>query len=116
LVGRGIAQAISQHECRIIARKREGTGPPWSWAHRPFLLQLAYTFGLLFGRGLYARYREDAGRFRDGYDDLLWSTGLHGAAELASRFGIDVRVAGSWRASLDVIRAQISQFEKLATP
>ena len=74
-----------------------------------------YTFGLLFGLGLYARYRADADRFRAGYDDLLASTGLHSAADLAGRFGIDVRSMGFWRASLDVVRQQISQFETLTT-
>ena len=73
-----------------------------------------YTFGLLFGLGLYARYREDAERFRAGYDDLLSSTGLESAADLAARFGIDVRAAGFWRSSLDVVREQIKRFETLA--
>jgi len=72
-----------------------------------------YTFGLLFGLGLYAQYRKDADGFRAGYDELLSSTGLHDAAELASRFGIDVRAQGFWGASLDVIREQIRQFETL---
>jgi oligoendopeptidase F len=72
-----------------------------------------YTFGLLFGLGLYARYRENPARFRAGYDDLLASTGLHSAADLAARFGIDIRQAAFWRASLDVVREQVSEFEKL---
>jgi oligoendopeptidase F len=72
-----------------------------------------YTFGLLFGLGLYAQYRADAERFRAGYDDLLSSTGLHSAADLAGRFGIDIRSAGFWRASLDVIREQVTAFERL---
>jgi oligoendopeptidase F len=99
-----------------------GARHPYMWAMKPHYYSTGrsfynwpYTFGLLFGLGLYARYREDADRFRDGYDDLLSSTGLHGAADLASRFGIDVRAAGFWRASLDVIREEIGQFEKLAT-
>src|SRR5262249_33761246 len=50
-----------------------------------------YTFGLLFGLGLYARYREDPQRFRAGYDDLLPATGLEGAADLGRRFGIEIR-------------------------
>ncbi len=72
-----------------------------------------YTFGQLFGLGLFARYREDADSFRAGYDDLLASTGLFQVAELAQRFGIDVRSPAFWRASLDVIREQIRQFEEL---
>jgi oligoendopeptidase F len=69
---------------------------------------------LLFGLGLYARYREDPDRFRAGYDDLLSSTGLESAADLAQRFGIDVRTGAFWRASLDVVRERIKEFEEVA--
>ncbi len=69
-----------------------------------------YMFGLLFGLGLYARYQQDAGAFRAGYDSLLASTGLADAATLAARFGIDVRTPDFWRASLGVIRQDIDRF------
>ena len=72
-----------------------------------------YTFGLLFGIGLYACYQDDPDRFRAGYDDLLSSTGLADAAGLAGRFGIDVRSTDFWRSSLDVLRARIDAFEAL---
>ncbi|HET9109856.1 MAG TPA: M3 family oligoendopeptidase [Ktedonobacterales bacterium] len=72
-----------------------------------------YMFGLLFGLGLYARYQQDPDGFRERYDDLLASTGLADAATLAARFGIDTRSADFWRASLDVIRADIARFEEL---
>jgi pepF/M3 family oligoendopeptidase len=74
-----------------------------------------YTYGLLFGLGLYSRYRDDPDRFRAGYDDLLSSTGMDDAAGLAARFGIDVRDVGFWSASLDVLRARIDAFDELAT-
>jgi pepF/M3 family oligoendopeptidase len=96
---------------------------PYMWALKPHYYSTGrsfynwpYTFGLLFGLGLYARYREDAEGFRARYDDLLSSTGLSSAAELAARFGIDVRSTDFWRASLDVIREQINQFETLTEP
>ena len=73
-----------------------------------------YTYGLLFGIGLYARYLDDPDRFRSGYDDLLSSTGLADAAGLAGRFGIDVRSTAFWASSLDVLRARIAAFEELA--
>jgi oligoendopeptidase F len=72
-----------------------------------------YCFGLLFGTGLYARYREDPDRFRAQYDDLLSATGLESAASLARRFDIDVADVGFWRDSLAVIRARIDDFERL---
>ncbi len=72
-----------------------------------------YMFGLLFGLGLYARYQADPEGFKAGYDDLLSSTGLSDTAELAGRFGIDLRSPAFWRASLDVLRRDIDRFEAL---
>jgi oligoendopeptidase F len=66
-----------------------------------------YTFGLLFGLGLYAEFRRDPERFRGGYDDLLGATGLGDAAPLAARFGIDIRDEGFWASSLAVIADRI---------
>src|SRR5205823_14939868 len=73
-----------------------------------------YTFGLLFGTGLYARCTAGPELFRLGYDDLLSATGLGEAAELAARFGIDVRDEGFWNDSLDVIRGRITDYEAVA--
>ena len=73
-----------------------------------------YLFGLLFGLGLYARYREDPAGFRAGYDDLLANTGRADAASLAARWGIDLRDIAFWRSSLDVVRADVGRFEALA--
>ncbi len=91
---------------------------PYMWAMKPHyysstFYNYPYMFGLLFGLGLYARYRQDPEAFKAGYDDLLSSTGLGNAADLAARFGIDTRSPNFWRASLDVIRGEIDQFEKL---
>lgn len=95
---------------------------PYMWAMKPHyysshsFYNWPYTFGLLFGLGLYARYREDPPGFRAGYDELLSSTGLEGAAELGQRFGIDIRSAAFWRASLDVCRERIVEFAALVPP
>ena len=69
-----------------------------------------YMFGLLFGLGLYARYQQDPEQFKQGYDDLLSSTGLADAATLAARFDIDLRSEAFWNASLDIICADIAAF------
>ena len=56
------------------------------WAVKPHYFtpfyNWPYTFGLLFGIGLYAKYVEDPERFRAGYDDLLSATGMADAASL----------------------------------
>jgi oligoendopeptidase F len=79
----------------------------------PTFYNYPYTFGLLFGLGLYSHYTKDPERFRVGYDALLSSTGLADAATLAARFGIDIHGLSFWRSSLDVIRARVAEFESL---
>lgn len=98
----------------------DSTLHPYMWAVKghyftPFY-NWPYTFGLLFGIGLYARYVEDPGRFRSGYDDLLASTGMGDAADLGARFGIDVRSTDFWADSLAVLRGRIEDFIALADP
>jgi oligoendopeptidase F len=73
-----------------------------------------YTFGLLFGIGLYARYIDDPEQFRAGYDDLLSTVGMADAAALAGRFGFDVRERGFWADSLAVLGRHIDDYERLA--
>ncbi len=92
---------------------------PYMWAVKPHYYSRSfynwpYTFGMLFGLGLYAAHREDPEAFRDGYDDLLSSTGLDDAAGLARRFGIDVTAESFWSSSLDVVRERVDRFERLA--
>ena len=93
---------------------------PYMWAMKPHYYSSSfsfynypYMFGLLFGLGLYARYKEDGEKFKSGYDELLSSTGLADAASLAQQFGIDIHSVDFWRASLDIVRQDIELFEEL---
>jgi oligoendopeptidase F len=72
-----------------------------------------YAFGLLFGTGLYAIYQERGASFVPHYMDLLASTGEASAAELAARFGIDIRTRAFWDSSLQVIARQVEQYQSL---
>ena len=74
-----------------------------------------YTFGLLFGLGLYARYKQDEDAFRQSYDLFLSECGMADARTLAARFNIDITGEEFWRASLDVIRRQVDEFEALVS-
>ena len=74
-----------------------------------------YTYGLLFGLGLFAKYREDPDRFRTHYDDALSRAGMNTAEELGAVFGFDVTDVAFWTASLDVIRQRIAAYGQLAT-
>ena len=96
----------------------DGSLHPYRWAYVPHyyaasFYNFPYTFGLLFGLGLYAQYQADPEPFKTGYDELLSMTGMDNAADLAARFGIDIRAADFWEASLDVLRADVDKFEKL---
>ncbi len=93
---------------------------PYMWAIKPHYYSSSlsfynypYMFGLLFGLGLYARYKEDSEKFKSGYDELLSSTGLADAASLALQFDIDIHSVDFWRASLDIVRQDIDLFEQL---
>jgi oligoendopeptidase F len=93
---------------------------PYMWAvkghyYGPTFYNYPYTFGLLFGLGLYARYTADPEAFRGRYDDLLSSTGLADARTLGKRFGLEVEKVEFWRSSLDVIRHSIDEFEALVS-
>jgi len=91
---------------------------PYMWVvkghyYGPTFYNYPYTFGLLFGTGIYSLYRRDPESFRARYDSLLSSTGLADAATLAAQFGAKIRDSAFWRASLDVIRDRIAEFEAL---
>jgi oligoendopeptidase F len=88
---------------------------PLMWAAKPHyygstFYNWPYTFGLLFGLGLYAHWRDDPDGFRTAYADMLSSTGTETASQLAARFGIDVGDQAFWVASLDVVRRRIDDF------
>jgi oligoendopeptidase F len=94
------------------------TRHPYMWALKPHyyiahLYNWPYTYGLLFGLGLYAAYRDDPDRFRQGYDDLLSRAGMDSAEELGARFDLDVTDVAFWRASLDVLRGRMREYERL---
>jgi oligoendopeptidase F len=93
---------------------------PFMWAVKPHYYSAGlgfynypYAFGLLFGLGLYAIYKERGASFVPDYDALLGSTGLGKAAELAGRFGIDVRQKAFWEGGLGEIKKLIDRYEQL---
>jgi len=82
------------------------------WIGRPFY-NYPYTFGLLFGLGLYTTYQSEPTTFPKKFADLLASTGDADAATLTRRFGIDIQSSEFWESSLDVIRSDIDTFVSL---
>ncbi|MHA0033610.1 M3 family oligoendopeptidase [Deinococcus sp. PESE-13] len=121
---------LTPHElCELMTQaQRESYGDalatlhPYMWAVKPHyygstFYNYPYTFGLLFGLGLYAQYEQaraegNAADFQRRYDELLSSTGLADARTLAARFGIDLHAPDFWEGSLNVIRRQIDEYER----
>jgi len=93
-------------------------GYMWTWKPHYYYAGLSfynfpYAFGLLFGTGLYAIYRQRGADFVPDYMNLLASTGEATAADLAARFGIDIRTRRFWQDSLGVIGKRIERYCQL---
>ncbi len=72
-----------------------------------------YTFGLLFAKGLYAKYLEDKKRFVVLYNKLLESTGKMMVEDSAMLAGIDVSKKEFWVSSLELLKEDIDLFLEL---
>jgi pepF/M3 family oligoendopeptidase len=93
---------------------------PYMWAWKPHYYRAdisfynyPYAFGLLFSTGLYAIYKQRGPEFVLQLQDLLASTGLANVADLAARFGIDIRSIDFWESSLGVIKQRIERYQEL---
>ena len=90
----------------------------WTWKPHYYSAGLSfynfpYTFGLLFGTGLYALFQQQGAAFVPAYTNLLSSTGEGMAAELAERFGINIRKSDFWERSLAIIGSRIERYKSL---
>ena len=89
----------------------------WMWTWKPHYYSTAlsfynfpYAFGLLFATGLYAIYQQRGAAFVADYKNLLASTGEASAADLAARFGIDLRSKAFWQGSLKIMEARVERY------
>jgi len=90
----------------------------WTWKPHYYFADLnfynfPYAFGLLFGTGLYAIYQQRGPSFVPDYENLLASTGEGNAAELAARFGIDIRARKFWDDSLKIVAKRVERYCEL---
>ncbi len=115
--------------CDIMSRAQQATYGdgldanylhPYMWTWKPHyysaglsFYNFPYAFGLLFGIGLYAIYQQRGAAFVPDYKNLLASTGEGTAADLAMRFGIDIRSRAFWEGSLQVIGKRIDRYVRL---
>ncbi len=90
----------------------------WTWKPHYYEPKLSfynypYAFGLLFATGLYAIYQKRGADFVPDYKNLLASTGENRAAELADRFGINIRTRKFWADSLAIIGKRVERYCEL---
>ncbi len=87
----------------------------WTWKPHYYSSGLSfynfpYAFGLLFGTGLYAIYQQRGADFIPDYKSLLASTGEASAADLAARFGIDIRKKKFWADSIAILARRVDRY------
>ncbi len=94
---------------------------PYAWANKPHyyyanrnFYNFPYAFGLLFAKGLYARYLEVGESFIGDYDKLLAATGKNTIADVAKMMDVDVHSIEFWRSSLKLIEKDIEMFIELS--
>ena len=90
----------------------------WTWKPHYYstgvsFYNFPYAFGLLFGTGLYAIYQQRGADFVDDYKSLLASTGEAMAADLADRFGMDIRTRKFWDDSIAIIARRVERYCEL---
>ena len=95
------------------------TAHPYMWAvkghyYGSHFYNWPYTYGLLFGLGLFNGYQADPENFRRNYDDVLSRAGMDNAEELGAAFGLDVTDEAFWTSSFDVLRTRIADYDRLA--
>ena len=126
---REISDITADEFCDIMIRSQKDTYGdgldeahlhPYMWTWKPHyynttlsFYNFPYAFGLLFGTGLYAIYKKQGISFVPEYESLLASTGEGTPAELASRFGINIKKPDFWRDSLEIIEQRIDQYVAL---
>ena len=117
----------SEELCRMMLDAQEksyGDGldsavrHPYMWVckshyYGPTFYNFPYAFGGLFARGLYARYEAEGAAFVPKYKELLRTTTIACAEDVAKVADIDLTDKEFWRGGLQTIADQIDLFCKL---
>ena len=87
--------------------------PHYYYAHYSFY-NFPYAFGLLFAKGLYAKYLEKGKDFAKDYEKLLSITGKNNIADITNSIGINIHDKSFWENSLKTIEEDIERFIQLS--
>lgn len=110
-------------ECQQLAYG-EGLDPQWRhpamWICKPHYYSgglsyynFPYAFGLLFGTGLYSRYRQEGESFVAAYRSLLRDTGKQTVEAVAAAAGLDLTTPAFWEDALAILIEEIDAFAAL---
>jgi len=85
---------------------------PYMWIckshyYGPTFYNFPYAFGGLFARGLYAQYLAEGESFVPKYKQLLYTTPIATAEDVAKVAGIDLTDKNFWRGALQILADQI---------
>lgn len=90
---------------------------PYMWACKPHyyyagynFYNFPYAFGLLFAKGLYAKYLQTGEDFIPKYDALLEATGNNSIHDVLKTVDIDSHNPDFFRNSLEIIKKEIDLF------
>jgi oligoendopeptidase F len=72
-----------------------------------------YAFGMLYARGLYAKYLENKEEFVKNYDEMLRNTCKMDVEDVAKTMGIDITKKAFWLSSLKQVEEDIAEFKAL---
>ncbi len=90
----------------------------WTWKSHYYrantnFYNFPYAFGLLFAKGLYAKYEADKEGFPARYEELLAATGKMSIEDVANTININVSDKKFWQDSLQTIIDDIDVFMQL---
>lgn len=108
-------------EAMLTAQKEaygDGLDPdilhPYMWVCKPHyysadynFYNFPYAFGLLFAKGLYAKYQKEGESFLPKYDELLRATGSKNIKDVLATVGVDAHDPDFFRGSLELIKKDI---------
>ena len=100
----------------------EGQLDPYFWASKLhfYITEISfynfpYAFGYLFSLGVYARAQQQGQAFLPVYERLLQATGRRTAEQIAQDIlGVDLRKPDFWMDSLQLVKQDLDDFERLA--
>lgn len=93
---------------------------PYRWIDKPHYYyaglnyyNFPYAFGMLFAKGLYARYLKEGRSFVPHYMDILRNSGKNSIEDITQLAGIDITKPDFWYDSLSLVKNEIDEFMKI---